>query len=58
MDGRLEAHAGIALSAETAHCMLCGNPDMVTDTMAVLQARALRKHRPKHPGHITVEAYW
>ena len=57
-DGSLEARAGIALSAETAHCMLCGNPEMVTDTLAVLQARGLRKHRPKHPGHITTEAYW
>jgi len=58
IDGRLEARAGIALTAETGHCMLCGNPEMVKDTMTVLQARGLRKHRPKHPGHITVEAYW
>ncbi len=58
IDGSLEARAGIALTADSAHCMLCGNPDMVTDTMVVLQARGLRKHRPKHPGHITVEAYW
>ena len=57
-DGALEARAGVALTADTAHCMLCGNPDMVKDTMAVLQARGLRKHRPKHAGHITVEAYW
>ena len=57
-DGSLEARAGIALTADTAHCMLCGNPNLVNDTMAVLQARGLRKHRPKHPGHITVEAYW
>jgi ferredoxin--NADP+ reductase len=57
-DGSLEARAGIALTAESAHCMLCGNPEMVTDTMAVLQARGLKKHRPKYPGQITTEAYW
>jgi ferredoxin/flavodoxin---NADP+ reductase len=57
-DGRLEARVGMALTAETAHCMLCGNPDMVADTMTVLKARGLRKHRPKAPGHITVESYW
>jgi ferredoxin/flavodoxin---NADP+ reductase len=57
-DGSLEVRVGIALTADTAHCMLCGNPEMVTDTMTVLQARGLRKHRPKHPGHITTEAYW
>ena len=58
IDGSLEAHADIALTPDTAHCMLCGNPDMVKDTMAVLLGRGLRKHRPKHPGHITIEAYW
>ena len=57
-DGSLEARAGIALTAETAHCMLCGNPEMVTDTIAVLEARGLRKHRRKEPGHFTTEAYW
>ena len=57
-DGSLEARAGIALTNDTAHCMLCGNPEMVKDTMAALEQRGLRKHRPKHPGHITVEAYW
>lgn len=57
-DGSLEARAGITLTADTAHCMLCGNPDMVKDTTAALEQRGLRKHRPKHQGHITVEAYW
>lgn len=58
IDGSLEARAGAALKADTAHCMLCGSPDMVRDTSAVLHERGLRKHRPKLPGHITVEAYW
>ena len=57
-DGSLEERTGIALTADIAHCMLCGNPGMVRDTMAVLHERGLRKHRPKHPGHITVETYW
>lgn len=57
-DGSLEARAGIALNADSAHCMLCGNPEMVTDTIVALEARGLRKHRRKEPGHITTEAYW
>lgn len=57
-DGSLEARTGLKLTVDTAHCMLCGNPEMVADTMAVLHERGLRKHRPKHPGHITTEAYW
>ena len=57
-DGRLETRAGIKLDAASAQCMLCGNPDMVTDTTIVLEARGLRKNKRKEPGHITVETYW
>lgn len=57
-DGRLEARAGHALTAETSHVMICGNPDMVRDTTAALEARGMKKHKRKDPGHITIEAYW
>ena len=57
-DGSLEARAGFALNAETAHCMICGNPEMVADTLEVLKARGLKKHRRKEAGQITTEAYW
>jgi len=57
-DGRLEARAGIALSAENSHVMLCGNPAMVDDVQKVLATRSMRRHRRKEPGHITVETYW
>ena len=58
VDGSLEARAGITLTAESAHCMICGNPKMVTDTLEVLKARGLKKHRRKEAGQITTEAYW
>jgi len=57
-DGRLEAGAGVALSAETSRVMICGNPDMVTDTSAALARRGMKKHRRREPGHIAVENYW
>jgi len=57
-DGRLEAAAGVELSAKTSRVMICGNPEMVTDTTEVLKRRAMRKHRRREPGHITVENYW
>src|SRR5690606_10382552 len=57
-DGRLEAAAGVTLSTEGSHVMLCGNPDMLRDTQAVLAERGLRKHRRRAPGHITVESFW
>lgn len=57
-DGRLEAAAGVALSAADSHVMLCGNPAMVKDATAALVARGMRKHRRRMPGHISVENYW
>ncbi|HZQ60777.1 MAG TPA: ferredoxin--NADP reductase [Casimicrobiaceae bacterium] len=58
VDGRLEMRAGIALTPENSHAMLCGNPAMVEDTQKTLETRGMRKHRRKEPGHVTVETYW
>ncbi len=57
-DGRLESRAGLALAAENSHVMLCGNPAMVDDTQKTLEARGMRRHRRREPGHVTVETYW
>jgi ferredoxin--NADP+ reductase len=57
-DGRLEAAAGLPLLPAGSHVMLCGNPDMLKDTTAVLMQRGMRKHRRRAPGHITVESFW
>lgn len=58
IDGRLEARAGIAISAENSQIMLCGNPNMVKDTTNTVMARGLKKHRRFDPGQITAENYW
>jgi len=57
-DGQIEARAGLALGPETAHAMLCGNPQMVEDTQKLLEGRGMRRHRRREPGHVTVETYW
>jgi ferredoxin--NADP+ reductase len=57
-DGRLEAWAGVPLTAENAHAMLCGNPEMVRETQTVLEGRGMRRHRRREPGHFTLETYW
>jgi ferredoxin--NADP+ reductase len=57
-EGRLEAAAGAVLSAKVSQVMICGNPEMVTDTSAALARRGMKKHRRREPGHITVENYW
>jgi ferredoxin--NADP+ reductase len=57
-DGRLEARATVPLAADASHVMLCGNPQMVEDTQALLAARGMRRHRRREPGQVTVETYW
>ena len=57
-DGRLEAAAGVPLSAATSQVLLCGNPDMLKDVTAVLGERGMRKHRRRAPGQITTESFW
>lgn len=57
-DGRLEARTGIALAAQSSQLMVCGNPEMVADTVHALQERGLKKHRRRDPGQISVETYW
>jgi ferredoxin/flavodoxin---NADP+ reductase len=55
--GELERRTGCKLDS-TAQIMLCGNPQMVVDAIALLEARGLKKHRKREPGHYTTEAYW
>ncbi len=57
-DGSLEARAGAVITAEKSQVMICGNPDMVHDTRAILEARGLKLNKRKEPGQISVENYW
>ncbi len=57
-DGRLAACAGLALDPRHSRLMLCGNPGMVGDTLAVLSKGGFRRHRRREPGEILTEAYW
>lgn len=57
-DGRLEARAGLQIGAGKSQVMVCGNPAMVEDTLAVLEARGLRRNKRKEPGQVSVETYW
>lgn len=57
-DGRLEARAGVKLEAQSSRLMVCGNPQMVEDTVHALQRRGMKKHRRRDPGQISVENYW
>ncbi|MGF1730674.1 ferredoxin--NADP reductase [Photobacterium kasasachensis] len=57
-DGMLERHIGLPLSPEKSQIMLCGNPEMVRETKAVLESMGLTKNLRRKPGQITMEHYW
>ena len=57
-DGALEQATGLQLDPEYSQVMLCGNPDMVKDTIEILSDRDFKRNRRRTPGHITVENYW
>ncbi|MBK1692490.1 ferredoxin--NADP reductase [Ectothiorhodospira mobilis] len=57
-NGLLERHVDLPLTPDAAQVMLCGNPQMVADTSAVLKARGMTRNRRREPGHITTENYW
>ncbi len=58
VSGALERAAGRTLAAERSHVMLCGNPEMIDEMLALLDARGLRRHRTRRPGHVTIERFW
>lgn len=43
---------------ERSQVMLCGNPQMITDTKDMLHSMGLKKNLRRDPGNITVEQYW
>jgi len=55
--GELESRSGVSLSADNSHVMLCGSKEMIEDVSVVLEARDMRKHRRREPGHFTIEKY-
>ncbi|MDP5293016.1 ferredoxin--NADP reductase [Oceanimonas sp. CHS3-5] len=57
-DGSLEQKADLTFTPEHSRVMLCGNPQMVRDTITELKAKGLQKHLRRKPGQILMENYW
>jgi len=57
-NGELERTADLQLTPEHSRIMLCGNPQMIEDTRAVLKARDLNLAMTRRPGQVAVENYW
>ena len=53
----LESRSGVSLTADNSHVMICGSKEMIADVSTVLEARGMRKHRRREPGHFTIEKY-
>jgi len=43
---------------DNTHFFLCGSPQMIDDTVSLLQHEGYREHTKKEPGQIHVERYW
>lgn len=56
--GELERRLELGFDPARDHVLLCGNPAMITEVQSLLGSRGLEKHRPRKPGHITIESYW
>ena len=56
--GRLEQRVGLDFNAEHSRVLLCGNPQMVRDTLAELKLKGLTKHLRRKPGQVLMENYW
>ena len=57
-NGTLEERADTPLATESSQVMICGNPDMVSDTTEILKTKSFTKNRRRTPGNITTENYW
>jgi ferredoxin--NADP+ reductase len=57
-NGELERAAGVELSPEHSRVMLCGNPQMIDDSRALLKQRDMRLSLTRKPGQVAVENYW
>jgi ferredoxin--NADP+ reductase len=57
-NGQLEKAAGIPITVESSRIMLCGNPQMIEETRALLHQRGLKPVRRTLPGQFVTENYW
>ena len=57
-NGELEKMAGVELTPAHSRVMLCGNPQMIDDTRALLKQRGMALSLARRPGQVAVENYW
>ena len=54
---KIQESANLEINEES-QVMICGNPDMINDTVELLGKQGLERNRRSKPGNITLEKYW
>lgn len=56
--GELEDAAALKLDPQNARVLLCGNPDMIKETRAILKDKGFKAPRRTEPGSLLAENLW
>ena len=54
----IERQWGFTPTPVNTHVFLCGNPDMIEDTLELLTEEHFKKHNKLFPGQVHLEKYW
>ena len=54
---KIQTSANLEITKDS-QVMICGNPDMINDTVELLGKQGLERNRRSKPGNITLEKYW
>jgi len=57
-NGVIEQTLGLKITPENSRIMLCGNPQMVQESLSLFKARNMALALSRRPGQIAVENYW
>lgn len=57
-EGKIQQFCGNPIHPGQCQVMLCGNPDMIQQTIVELESLGLTKHLRRSPGQISMERYW
>jgi len=57
-NGMLEKQADLPITPENSRIMICGNPQMVQESLELFKKRDMRLALSRKPGQIAVENYW
>lgn len=53
-----QAQATTVPNQNKTHVFLCGNPEMIRDMLALLEAQGFERFHPRRGGNVHVEKYW